>query len=106
MNKPIKANVSLLHVAGGEGRNSPPPGTLALSPPRKAARGRSHDFLIVSLKLQGTAGEGRASRLAQVAALAALDEHTALGGVPVHVLATLADERIAPENGPAIAVAD
>ncbi len=68
MNKPIKANVSLLHVAGGEGRNSPPPGTLALSPPRKAARGRSHDFLFVSLKLQGTAGEGRASRLAQVAA--------------------------------------
>ncbi len=68
MNKPIKANVSLLHVAGGEGRNSPPPGTLALSSPRKAARGRSHDFLFVSLKLQGTAGEGRASRLAQVAA--------------------------------------
>jgi len=68
VNKPIKANVSLLHVAGGEGRNSPPPGTLALSSPRKAARGRSHDFLFVSLKLQGTAGEGRASRLAQVAA--------------------------------------
>ncbi len=68
MNKPIKANVSLLHVAGGEGRNSPPPGTLALSSPRKAARGRSHDFLFVSLKLQGPAGEGRASRLAQVAA--------------------------------------
>ncbi|MEE9216162.1 MAG: hypothetical protein V3U32_01895 [Anaerolineales bacterium] len=70
MNKPIKANISLLHVAGGEGRNSPPPGTLALSPPRKAARGRSHDFLFVSLKLLGNAGEGRASRLAQVAAQA------------------------------------
>ena len=70
MNKPIQANISLLHVAGGEGRNSPPPGTLALSPPRKAARGRSHDFLFVSLKLMGSAGEGRASRLAQVAAQA------------------------------------
>ncbi len=70
MNKPIKANISLLHVAGGEGRNSPPPGTLALSPPRKAARGRNHDFLFVSLKLLGNAGEGRASRLAQVAAQA------------------------------------
>ena len=57
-------------MAGGEGRNSPPPGTLALSSPRKAARGRSHDFLFVSLKLLSTAGEGRASRLAQVAAQA------------------------------------
>jgi hypothetical protein len=70
VNKPIKANISLLHVAGGEGRNSPPPGTLALSPPRKAARGRNHDFLFVSLKLLGNAGEGRASRLAQIAAQA------------------------------------
>jgi hypothetical protein len=68
--KPLKANISLLHIAGGEGRNSPPPGTLALSPPRKAARGRSHDFLFVSLNLLGNAGEGRASRLAQVAAQA------------------------------------
>jgi hypothetical protein len=67
---PIKANISLLHVAGGEGRNSPPPGTLALSPPRKAARGRNHDFLFVSLTLLGNAGEGRASRLAQIAAQA------------------------------------
>jgi len=65
-----KANISLLHVAGGQGRNSPPPGTLALSPPRKSARGRSHDFLFVSLKLLGNGGEGRASRLAQVAAQA------------------------------------
>lgn len=70
MTKPLKANISLLHIAGGEGRSSPPPGTLALSPPRKAARGRSHDFLFVSLKLLGNAGEGRASRLAQVAAQA------------------------------------
>ena len=70
MTEPVRANISLLHVAGGEGRNSPPPGTLALSSPRKAARGRSHDFLFVSLKLLGTAGEGRASRLAQIAAQA------------------------------------
>ncbi|MFV1858973.1 MAG: hypothetical protein ACC647_06425 [Anaerolineales bacterium] len=70
MTKPVKANISLLHIAGGEGRSSPPPGTLALSPPRKAARGRSHDFLFVSLKLLGNAGEGRASRLAQVGAQA------------------------------------
>ena len=70
MTELAKANIHLFHVAGGEGRSSPPPGTLALSPPRKAARGRRHDFLFVSLNLLGTSGEGRASRLAQVAAQA------------------------------------
>ena len=70
MPDPVKANISLLHVAGGEGRNTPPPGTLALSPPRKVARGRNHDFLFVSINVLANAGEGRASRLAQVAAQA------------------------------------
>ena len=70
MTELLKANIDLLHVAGGEEQNSPPPGTLALSPPRKAARGRAHDYLFVSLKLLGTAGEGRTSRLAQSAAQA------------------------------------
>jgi Ca-activated chloride channel family protein len=34
--------------------------------------------------------------------IAAVEEHGKQGGVPVHVLATLADERLAPENAPAV----
>ena len=58
-----------MHVAGGQGRHAPPPGTLALAAPRRAARGRVHDFLFLNLKLQGSQAtdERLVDRLAQEA---------------------------------------
>lgn len=38
-----------IHVAAGRSRQSPPPGALALSAPRRSARGRSHDVFFVNL---------------------------------------------------------
>lgn len=47
----LDADVALIHVAGGEARLTAPPGTLAQSPPRRVARGRTEDMLFVSLSL-------------------------------------------------------
>jgi len=56
-----------MHVLGGQSRKAPPPGTLALGAPRRAARGRVHDFLFLNLKLEGApaAEGGQLDRLAQ-----------------------------------------
>jgi len=56
-----------MHVLGGQSRQAPPPGTLALGAPRRAARGRVHDFLFLNLKLEGApaAEGGQLDRLAQ-----------------------------------------
>ncbi len=56
-----------MHVAGGQSLQAPPPGTLALGAPRRAARGRVHDFLFLNLKLEGPPASegGQLDRLAQ-----------------------------------------
>ena len=56
-----------MHVLGGQSRQAPPPGTLALGAPRRAARGRVHDFLFLNLKLEGAPATegGQLDRLAQ-----------------------------------------
>src|SRR3990172_6187788 len=45
----LEADVALIHIAGGDARVSAPPGTLAQTPPRRAARGRGDDMLFVTL---------------------------------------------------------
>jgi len=63
----LDADVGLMHVAGGQSLQAPPPGTLAIGAPRRAARGRVHDFLFLNLKLEGPPGSegGQLDRLAQ-----------------------------------------
>jgi hypothetical protein len=43
----------MLHVAGGGARITPPPGTLAQTAPRRAARGRANDLFFINLRLHG-----------------------------------------------------
>lgn len=68
----FEADVALLHIAGGDARVSPPPGTLALAAPRRAARGRAEDMLFLSLSAEparpGAPGplDGLARQAAQV----------------------------------------
>src|SRR3990170_1344906 len=45
----LDADVALIHIARSESRLAAPPGTLAQSPPRRAARGRSEDLLFLSV---------------------------------------------------------
>ena len=47
----LEADVALIHVAGGGARITPPPGTLAQTAPRRAARGRRSEMLFVNLCL-------------------------------------------------------
>ncbi|MGH2621553.1 MAG: hypothetical protein ACRDHG_13455 [Anaerolineales bacterium] len=67
MAETFQADVGLMHVLGGQSRQAPPPGTLALGAPRRAARGRVHDFLFLNLKLEGAPATegGQLDRLAQ-----------------------------------------
>ncbi|NIS82707.1 MAG: hypothetical protein GTO14_21465 [Anaerolineales bacterium] len=53
MTQKLEADVALLNIAGGGSRITPPPGTLALVAPRRAARGRSEDMLLLNISLQG-----------------------------------------------------
>lgn len=46
---PLEADVAFLHVAGGGARLTPPPGCLALTAPRRAARARGEDLLFLCL---------------------------------------------------------
>ena len=66
----LDADVALIHIAGGEARLTSPPGTLAQTPPRRAARGRADDLLFVSLGLHSTRTVSPAllDQLAQLAA--------------------------------------
>lgn len=50
----LEADVGLLHIAGGDARATPPPGTLARSAPRRAGRGRAEDLLFLSLRVAGS----------------------------------------------------
>jgi hypothetical protein len=51
MENHFEADVAMLHVAGGGARITPPPGTLAQTAPRRAARGRADDLFFISLRL-------------------------------------------------------
>ncbi|OGO15434.1 MAG: hypothetical protein A2Y93_07880 [Chloroflexi bacterium RBG_13_68_17] len=66
----LDADVALLHIAGGEARVTAPPGTLALTPPRRAGRGRAEDLLFLTLNLVGPrpVSPGLVDHLAQLAA--------------------------------------
>jgi hypothetical protein len=48
----LEADVALIHIAGGDARVTPPPGTLAQTAPRRAARGRAEDMLFLTLTVQ------------------------------------------------------
>jgi hypothetical protein len=50
----FEADIALLHIAGGAARLTSPPGTLALTAPRRTARGRGDDFLLLNLSLQSS----------------------------------------------------
>jgi hypothetical protein len=52
MSQTYEADVALMHIAGGAARITPPPGTLAQTAPRRSARGRSEDYLLLTLRLQ------------------------------------------------------
>jgi hypothetical protein len=52
MSQNYEADVALMHIAGGAARITPPPGTLAQTAPRRSARGRSDDFLLLTLRLR------------------------------------------------------
>jgi hypothetical protein len=69
MEKLLEAEIALLHIAAGAPRITPPPGTLALTPPRRSARGRSKDFLLLSVSLTApsTASPGLVDHLARLA---------------------------------------
>ena len=49
MTAALEADVALIHIAGGGARVSPPPGTLAQTPPRRSARGRGDDMLFLTV---------------------------------------------------------
>jgi hypothetical protein len=70
MAAPLEADVALIHVAGGDARVSPPPGTLAQTPPRRAARGRGDDMLFLTLATTSgqPGGSGPLDTLARQAA--------------------------------------
>ncbi len=49
MTAALEADVALIHIAGGGARVSPPPGTLAQTPPRRPARGRGNEMLFLTV---------------------------------------------------------
>lgn len=52
MPQSFEADVALLHIAGGAARITSPPGTLAQTAPRRSARGRADDYLLLNLALR------------------------------------------------------
>jgi hypothetical protein len=66
----LEADVALVHIAAGAARVTPPPGTLAQAAPRRAARGRADDMLLLSLGLSASQAlaPGLADHLAHQAA--------------------------------------
>lgn len=70
MSQTNEADVALINVAGGESRMTPPPGVLALSAPRRSARGRSADLFFVCLSLSSAelSPPGQLDSLAHMAA--------------------------------------
>ncbi len=70
MTQTFEADVALIHIAGGGARQTPPPGTLAQTAPRRAARGRQEDFFFINLELAGSSA-GSPGHLDHLASLAA-----------------------------------
>jgi hypothetical protein len=48
----FESEISMLHIAGGAPRLTPPPGTAVEAAPRRAARGRKDDIVFVNLSLR------------------------------------------------------
>lgn len=53
----LEADVALIHIAGGGGRTTAPPGALAKAPAKRSARGRAEDLLFVTVSLSGAQTE-------------------------------------------------
>lgn len=72
MPQQFEAEISMLHVAGGAPRLTPPPGTAVETAPRRAARGRKDDVVFVNLAFRSTdeAHPGLLDQLANSAAQA------------------------------------
>ena len=70
MSDTYEADVALIHIAGGSSRATPPPGSIAQSAPRRAARGRSDDLFFLNLTLlpDQAAAPGLTAHLAQLGA--------------------------------------
>jgi len=66
----LEADVAFVHIAAGAARVTPPPGTLAQTAPRRAARGRSDDMLLLCLGVSSsqTLTPGLVDHLARQAA--------------------------------------
>jgi hypothetical protein len=50
----LEADVAFVHITAGAARVTPPPGTLAQTAPRRAARGRADDMLLLSLGISSS----------------------------------------------------
>ncbi len=70
MSQSYEADVSLMHIVGGAPRITSPPGTLAQTAPRRSARGRSDDYLLLTLRLRSSRAvtPGHLDHLAKLAA--------------------------------------
>jgi hypothetical protein len=66
----LEADVAFVHIAAGAARVTPPAGTLAQTAPRRSARGRSEDMLLLSLGISSsqTLTPGLVDHLARQAA--------------------------------------
>lgn len=68
---PLEADVAPLHYVAGDIRATSPPGTVAQTAPRRSARGRSEDVLLLTVHVE-TEGAGRPSMLDHLASRGAL----------------------------------
>jgi hypothetical protein len=86
----FEADVLLLHITAGAARSTPPPGNLAQTAPRRAARGRRDDliFITVDLRSPGALSPGHADQLARLAV-------EAYYGTPGSVTAALREAAVA-----------
>jgi hypothetical protein len=86
----FEADVLLLHIAAGAARSTPPPGNLAQTAPRRAARGRGDDLIFITLDLRSTStlSPGHADQLARLAI-------EAFFGTPGSVTAALREAAVA-----------
>lgn len=76
----LEADVATLHFAAGDVRSSPPPGTLAQTAPRRCARGRAEDVLLLTVHVE-TAEPGSASMLDHIAKRGAMAFYRTPGSV-------------------------
>lgn len=86
----FEADVLLLHIAAGAARSTPPPGSLAQTAPRRAARGRGDDLTFITLDLRSasTVSPGHTDQLARLAV-------EAFYGTPGSVTAALREAAVA-----------